>query len=110
MTDDEVEEYVRQAAEDFKSPRKKTPIGLRVERQLSVDHRVKGSKEVKKIGYDELVDAERSRLKRIRSSPIDSDEEDERISVLKREGVASSVVVERQQRELDYYSNKAKSH
>ena len=141
MDDDEVAEYIRVGKETDEyakvptgisrmAPRG-TPLQSEKWQRLSSNNRANfrrkiaraspdGNLQHKDIGYEELVDAEKSRLKRVRSSRSDSEEEDDRLKELTNAKVVNSEEIERQQlreevivkqqRELDFYSSKAKSH
>jgi hypothetical protein len=79
-----------------------------------------GNLQHKDIGYGELVDAEKSRLKRVRSNRSDSEEEDDRLKELANAKVVNSKqienqqlrneIIDKQQRELDFYSLNVNSH
>ena len=131
MDDDESAEYTMMPTGNFRRASRGTPLRSEKRQVLSSNNRdnfrmklaralPEGSLPAKNIGYEELVDAEKSRLKRVRSSRSDSEEEDDRVRVLTSAKVVNSDEMEReqlrkeildkQQRELDFYSLKAKSH
>jgi hypothetical protein len=127
MDDNEVAEYVcigketdiyaKRSSGDSRMQIRESPLRSKMGHGLSSCNRENfrrkiskaspdGNRSSKNVGYEELVDAEKSRLKRVRSSPSDSDEEDARMKELTKAKVVNSMVIEKQQRELDFYLSK----
>jgi hypothetical protein len=131
IDNDELAGYTKMPSEIFGRARRGTPLRSEKRQGLSSTNRENfrmkldralpyASLPAKNVSYEELVAAEKSRLKRVRSSRSGSEEEDDRMRELTYTEVVNSNAMEReqlrkevldkQQRELDFYSLRAKSH